>query len=191
MAQFQIFLTSRTESGKKPSAPIKVRYYKGISRGQVPIFGSPRIHLVWRITVVRVLVVDDFAPWQEFVTSALQSDPQYEVVGFVSDGATAITECKRLKPDLILLDIGLPDYDGITVAKQIRRVLPESDIVFFTQHTSMDYVQAAFELGARGFMDKRDGRELLEALNTVRKHRHFVSKRLNEATETGSEVDQD
>lgn len=141
--------------------------------------------------MVRVLVVDDFAPWREFVTSALQSDPQYEVVGLVSDGAAAITECKRLKPDLILLDIGLPGYDGITVAKQIRRILPESDIVFFTQHTSMDYVQAAFELGARGFIDKRDGRELLEAINTVRKHKRFVSKRLNEATETGSEVDED
>jgi DNA-binding NarL/FixJ family response regulator len=170
---------------------VQVRYYRDSLGDKFRFSVAPRIHLVWRITVVRVLVVDDFAPWQEFVTSALQSDPQYEVVGFVSDGATAITECKRLKPDLILLDIGLPDHDGITVAKQIRRVLPESDIVFFTQHTSMDYVQAAFELGARGFIDKRDGRELLEAINTVRKHRHFVSKRLNEATETGSEVDQD
>jgi DNA-binding NarL/FixJ family response regulator len=143
------------------------------------------------MTLVRVLVVDDFDAWREFVTSALRSDPQYEVVGSAPDGATAIAECKRLKPDLILLDIGLPDCDGIAIAKQIRRVLPESDIVFFTQHTSADYIQAAFELGARGFVNKRDGRELLKAISNVTKRKPFVSHRVDGAAETGSQADED
>lgn len=131
--------------------------------------------------MVRVLVVDNFAPWREFVASALQSDPEYTVVGFASDGPTAITECARLKPNLVVLDIGLPGCDGITAAEEIRRIVSECDIVFLSQYTSADYVQAGFEVGARGFVAKTDGGQLLQAVNTVAEGKRFLSKRLSKS----------
>ena len=138
------------------------------------------------VGAVRVLIVDDFQPWRNFVASALQSDPQYLVVGFASDGLTAIKECERLRPDLIVLDIGLPGCDGINAAKEIRRIVPECDIVFLSQHTSAEYVQAAFEVGARGFVAKSDGRKLLSAVKTI-----MQGRVLNAGDSTSDESDPD
>ena len=119
--------------------------------------------------MVRVVVVDDFEPWRTFVTLALQSDREYVVVGYASNGLTAIKECERLKPDLVLMDIGLPGCDGITAANEVRRIAPECNIVFLSQHSSADYVQAALEAGARGFLSKSNGGELLPAVKRIMK----------------------
>ena len=126
----------------------------------------------------RVLVVDDFAPWRDFVVQKLRENRNLRVIGVASDGLEAVQKAEELQPDLILLDIGLPSLDGIEVARQIRKFSPNSKILFISQESSADVVQGALGTGAHGFVFKSDaGRELLEGVSTVLRGARFVSGR--------------
>jgi DNA-binding NarL/FixJ family response regulator len=128
---------------------------------------------------VRVLVVEDFAPIREFVCSTLAKMPNLQVICEVSDGQEAVQKAEELKPDLILLDIGLPTLHGIEAARLIRKLAPESKIIFVTAESSPDLVQAAFSLGALGYVAKsRSASDLLAAVKAVLEGRQFVSSGL-------------
>jgi DNA-binding NarL/FixJ family response regulator len=125
---------------------------------------------------IRVLVVEDFAPFREFVCSTLGHRPSLRVICEVSDGQEAVQKAEELKPGLILLDIGLPTIDGIEAARQIREIAPESKIIFVSQESSLDVVQEALNLGARGYVVKiRAAIDLLAAVEAVLEGRQFVS----------------
>jgi two-component system response regulator NreC len=136
--------------------------------------------------LIRVLVVDDYKPWYEFVSVTLKPDPKYKVVGLATDGMGALKAYDCLKPDLILLDINLPGSNGFAVAKMLREVAPAAQIVFFTNQISVEFVTAAFEAGARGFVAKRDVRELLQALDAVLLGETYLSERIREIGEPAS-----
>jgi len=127
----------------------------------------------------RVLVVDDYEPFRRFVCSTLKQRPDLEVVGEASDGLEAVQKAEELRPDLIVLDIGLPRLNGIEVARQIRKLCPECKILFLSQESSADVVQEALSLGALGYMVKAHaGSELLTAVETVCQGKQFVGKSL-------------
>ena len=105
-------------------------------------------------TLVRILVVDDFGSIRQFVCAALGKRQHLQVVGEASDGLEAIQKAVELKPDLILLDIGLPTLNGLEAARQIRKLVPESKIIFLSQESSADVVQEALRIGARGYVVK-------------------------------------
>ncbi|HZS99212.1 MAG TPA: response regulator transcription factor, partial [Terriglobales bacterium] len=107
-----------------------------------------------RLSTVRILVVDDVVLFRQFVVELLEKRPELQVVGEASDGLEAIQKAIELRPDLILLDIGLPSLNGIEVARQMRSLVPESKIIFLTQESSADVVQEALGLGARGYVVK-------------------------------------
>ena len=114
---------------------------------------------------VRILVVDDFEPWRREVCTMLQRRPEFRVVAEVADGLEAVQKTQELKPDLILLDIGLPRLNGIEVAKRIRQIAPNAGIIFLTLNRDKETEQVALSTGARGYVLKTDaGRELLPAL---------------------------
>jgi DNA-binding NarL/FixJ family response regulator len=77
----------------------------------------------------RILLVDDFEPWRRFVCSTVQTEPELKLICEVSDGQAAIHKAKELKPDLLLLDIGLPKLNGIAAAREIRKSALESNIL--------------------------------------------------------------
>jgi len=125
---------------------------------------------------IRILVVDDFEPWRQEICSMLQTRPELRVVAEVGDGLEAVQKAQELKPDLILLDIGLPTLNGLQAAKRIRQVAPHAAIIFVTQQRDEDLVQAALSTGARGYVLKTGaGRELLPAVDAVLRGDHFVS----------------
>jgi DNA-binding NarL/FixJ family response regulator len=125
---------------------------------------------------IRILVVDDYAQWRDFVGSMLQKVPTVRVICEVSDGAEAVQKAKELKPDLILLDVGLPKLNGIEAARQIRKVAAESKIVFLSQETSADVVQEAIGLGASGYVFKATANgDLLRAISNALRGKQFVS----------------
>jgi DNA-binding NarL/FixJ family response regulator len=131
------------------------------------------------MSLVRILVVDDLEPWRRFVSSTLQERADMEVISGVCDGLEAVQKAQELQPDLIVLDIGLPKLNGIEAARQIRKLVPKSKILFLTQESSDDVVHEAFSLGARGFVVKiQAGNELLIAVETVLRGEQFVSKGL-------------
>jgi DNA-binding NarL/FixJ family response regulator len=125
---------------------------------------------------IRVLVVDDYEPFRRLVCSTLESRPALQIVGEATDGQEAVQKTEGLKPDLILLDIGLPTLNGIEAAREIRKFAPESRIIFVSQESSAEVVQAALNSGARGYVLKtKVGRELLAAVDAVLEGRRFVS----------------
>ena len=129
-----------------------------------------------QLSIVRILVVDDFEMFRQFVVEMLRKRPELQVVGEASDGLEGLQKAVELRPDLILLDIGLPSLNGIEVARQMRSLVPESKIIFLTQETSSDLVQEALSLGARGYVTKNMVlTDLFAAVETVLVGMTFVS----------------
>jgi two-component system NarL family response regulator len=123
--------------------------------------------------------VDDFQPFRQFVLSTLQERPDWQVICEVADGLEAVQKARELKPDLILLDIGLPHLSGIEAAKQICQVVPGTKILFLSQNNDADVVRAALSNGAQGYVLKADaGKELLPAIEAVLQGERFVSSGL-------------
>jgi DNA-binding NarL/FixJ family response regulator len=125
---------------------------------------------------VRVLVVEDSEPFRRFICSTLRKRTELQIVGETSDGLEAVEKAEELQPDLILLDIGLPTLNGIEAARRIRKIAPQSKILFVSQESSADVVQEALALGALGYVVKAHaGSELLAAVGAVLEDRQFVS----------------
>jgi len=144
----------------------------------VPVTANPTETRVTYPT--RVLVVDDYEPWRNYVCSVLTRQPGFEVLGEVSDGMKAVRKAEELQPDLILLDLSLPSMHGIDAARLMRRVAPCSKILFLTENRHPEVAEAALGAGGHGFVVKSDcGRELLIAITAVLREETFISQRLN------------
>jgi len=131
-----------------------------------------------QLSTVRILVVDDFEMFRQFVVELLGKRSEFQIVGEASDGLEALQKAVELRPDLILLDISLPSLNGIEVARQMRSLVPESKIIFLTQESSSDVVQEALSLGAQGYVTKNMvPADLFAAVETVLSGMTFVSNR--------------
>jgi len=120
--------------------------------------------------------VDDFDPWRQQVCSILGARPELCVVAEAADGLEAVQKAEELKPDLILLDIGLPSVDGLEAANRICQLAPGAKIIFVTQNSDKDMARAALSKGAQGYVVKTDAAsELLAAVAAVLGGDHFVS----------------
>lgn len=121
--------------------------------------------------IVRILVVDDFEPWRREVCSMLRTRPEFLVVAEVADGLEAVQEAHKLKPDLILLDIGLPSLNGLEVANRIRQSTPNARIIFLTSYSDRDVMRAALNTGAEGYVVKANAwAELFAAIDGTESH---------------------
>jgi CheY-like chemotaxis protein len=109
----------------------------------------------------------------------LQARPEWQVIAEASDGSETIRKAKELRPDLILLDIGLPKLNGIEAAPRIRQVSPDSKIIFLSLYNDLEVVRAALGMGGLGYVYKTDAqRELLLAVDSVLQGKKFVSSSL-------------
>ena len=130
------------------------------------------------ITAFRVLVVEDFEPFRQFIRSKLRENPDWRLICEVADGLEAVRKAEELQPDLVLLDVGLPMLNGIEAARQIRNLSPNSKIVFVSQESSADVVAEAFRLGALGYVAKTDaGSDLLLAVSAALRGERFASSK--------------
>ena len=124
---------------------------------------------------VTVLIVDDFEPLRAVISSLLGKNPKLQIVAQASDGVEAVQKARQLQPSLILIDLYLPKLNGLEAAQQIRRVAPQSNIIFVTQETSTDLMEAAVQLGARGYVVKTKLQsELLKAIDLVLEGKQFI-----------------
>lgn len=127
-------------------------------------------------TRIRILVVEDFAPLRKVICAIIGRRPSLRVICEVSDGHEAVQTAKELKPDLILLDIGLPTLNGIEAAKRISTLVPHAKIIFVTQQNDADVVAAALSNGGKAYVLKGDAnRELLPAVEAVLQGKNFIS----------------
>jgi len=127
-------------------------------------------------TPIRVIVVDDYEPWCRFVRLTLLVQEELQVIGQFTDGPEAIQKSEELQPDLILLDIGLPTLNGIEAARRIRKVSPNSKMLFVSENRSPDIAEEALSTGAAGYVVKSDAAcELLPAIKAVLEGKRFIS----------------
>lgn len=129
---------------------------------------------------IRIVLVDDHEVARRAIRSVLRSNPNLEVVGEAAEGKDAINKVGELHPDIVLLDISLPDISGIEAAPAIRKISPESRIIFVSQHTSIPLAKDALRGGAYGYVVKSDaGLDLLAAIEAAHEGRTFVSRALH------------
>jgi len=130
------------------------------------------------VTAVRILIVDDYEFWRYCVVSMLKDYPEFEIVGEGSDGLDAIDMSAELRPDIVLLDIALPELNGFEAAREIRKVSPGSNIVFLAQSRDEALVNEAARVGARGYVSKMDAAsELVPAIKAALTNKHPMQAR--------------
>jgi DNA-binding NarL/FixJ family response regulator len=119
-------------------------------------------------THVRILLVDDDDLMRAGLKAVLSSDATIEVVGEASDGRAAIDRTRTLRPDLVLMDVRMPDLDGISATREVLAVSPEVKVVILTTFEEDDYIFGALNAGASGFLLKRTRpEELIDGIHTV------------------------
>lgn len=103
---------------------------------------------------IRIVIVDDHELLREGIKAMLSQEADLEVVGEAADGRTALARCRQLVPDVVVLDLKLPDMDGVEVCRQIQLDLPETAVLMLTTFTDPDLVVGAVRAGAKGYVVK-------------------------------------
>lgn len=133
---------------------------------------------------MRVLIVDDHEIVRRGVRSLLLSQANCDVCGEAVDGQDAVEKAKELKPDVIVMDVSMPNLNGLDATRQVRRILPKTEVLILSQHDSSEMVRQAFQAGARGYVVKSSiSRQLVNALDKVSRHEPFFD---NSPAETGT-----
>jgi DNA-binding NarL/FixJ family response regulator len=131
------------------------------------------------MAAIRVLLVDDAQPVRKRLCLMLGENPEFEVVAEASSASEAIEKAKQYQPDVVLLDISMPDLNGLQATPFIKNAAPESEILIVTQYANRFFAREAFAVGVRGFLNKSDaGVELLKAVTVVFSKKRFVGKSL-------------
>ena len=129
----------------------------------------------------RILIADDHEVVRRGIRALIESHPGWEVCGEAQDGREALEQAREVKPDLILLDVGMPNLNGLEAARQILGSCTATQILILTMHYSPQLVREILAVGARGFLLKSDaGRDLLTAVEAVQNHRTFFTSQVTE-----------
>jgi DNA-binding NarL/FixJ family response regulator len=128
------------------------------------------------VTPLRILIVDDHAVVRRGVRSLLECRPDWEVVGEATTGREAVEQAKRLQPDVIVMDLSLPELNGLDATRQILKDSPRSEILVLTMHHSEELARDVLQAGARGYVLKSDADQcLIAAVESLRAHKPFLT----------------
>jgi DNA-binding NarL/FixJ family response regulator len=130
---------------------------------------------------LRILVVDDHAVVRRGVKSLLESHDDWEVCGEATTGRDAVEQSKRLKPDVVVMDLSLPELNGLDATRQILKEAPETEVLVLTMHHSEELARDVLKAGARGYVLKSDADEnLITAVDSLRQHKPFLTPTVTE-----------
>src|SRR5712691_665132 len=128
---------------------------------------------------LRILIADDHEVARQGIRALLESHPGWEVCAEAKDGREAVELATNSKPDIVLLDIGMPNLNGLDAARQILAMSPEARILILTIHDSEQVVREVLAAGAKGFLLKYDaGRDLLAAVKALQHRRTFFTPKV-------------
>jgi DNA-binding NarL/FixJ family response regulator len=126
----------------------------------------------------RIFVADDHEVVRRGLCALLQAQPDWEICGEAGDGREALEKTQKLKPDVVILDIGMPSLNGLEATRQILKINPQTRVLILTLHDSDQVVREVLNAGARGFLLKSDAaRDLVAAVEALRRDKtYFTSK---------------
>jgi DNA-binding NarL/FixJ family response regulator len=135
---------------------------------------------------VRILLADDHEIVREGVRAMIQRQPGWEICGEAATGREAVAQAEKLKPDIVIMDVGMPELNGLDATRQIRRVLPKVEVLIFTANETEEIVRQVFQAGARGYLLKTEAsKHLMPALEMLCKHRTYFSSKVSEMIFSG------
>ena len=125
---------------------------------------------------LRILLADDHSLVRRGIRSLLRAQAGWQVCGEAADGREALEKVNELQPDILILDLNMPELNGLEVTRRVHKILPRVEVLVLTVQDSEQVMRQVLEAGARGYMLKSDaGNELLTAVDAVRRHHLFLS----------------
>jgi len=130
---------------------------------------------------LRVLIADDHEVARRGIRALIETQPEWEVAGEAVTGRQALEETKRLQPDLVIMDITMPEMNGLEATRQIRKATPQTEVLVLSVHDSELLIREVLEAGARGYLLKSDaGRDLITAVEMLSEHKTFFTAKVSQ-----------
>jgi len=128
---------------------------------------------------LRILIADDHEMVRQGLRRVLGTRPNWEVCGEAANGQEAVDQARRLRPDVVVLDLSMPLLSGLVATREIRKALPQTEVLIFTMHDSEHLIREVLAAGARGYLLKTDaGTVLLAAVESVSRHEPFFTTKV-------------
>jgi DNA-binding NarL/FixJ family response regulator len=132
-------------------------------------------------TPLRILIADDHDVMRQGTRAVIEREPGWEVCGTASTGREAVSKAAELEPDIVIMDMTMPELNGLDAALQIKRRLPHTEILIFTGHASEQLIREVFDAGVKSFINKAEAHTfLVDAIKSLSRHKPFFTDSVSE-----------
>ena len=130
---------------------------------------------------IRIIITDDHQLFRDGIANLLSASPQLEIIAMAENGQEAIKKAKKLKPDIVIMDLSLPIINGVDATRILHNELPETKVLILSMHAEKNYIKEALGAGAFGYLFKDcTYDQLIEAINTVYQGKKYLSDKITE-----------
>ena len=137
--------------------------------------------MIMTATTLRILIADDHEVMRDGTRALIERQPGWEVCGIAGTGREAVAQAILLQPNIVIMDMSMPDLNGLDAAVQIKRRLPRTEILMFTAHETDELIREVFEAGAKSFIFKSEAYHfLVEAIQSLSQHKPFFTNKVSQ-----------
>src|ERR1700724_4768267 len=130
---------------------------------------------------LKILVADDHEVMRTGVRALIEQEREWQVCGIATNGQEAVEAARKLKPDVVILDMTMPELDGLEALREIKHALPNTEVVIFSAYHSEEVIEQLFDAGAKSYIQKSDaGRHLVAAIKSLVEHKAFFTPAISQ-----------